>query len=188
MTLTVETSAGCVAATLKLGRAIGRLARPGDVIALYGELGAGKTQLVKGIAAGAGYRDSRNVTSPSFILVNEYRGHPSRASGPKGLTIYHVDAYRLKGLCTASPPDPVSQLRDELGWDELFHSDGLCVVEWADRVADLLPTERLDIRMEHESPTRRKITLIPHGARYEKLVHSLKLPLSSGPAHERRQR
>ncbi len=166
MTRTFETRAACLADTLKLGRAIGRLARPGDVIALYGELGAGKTHLVKGIAAGAGYREGRNVTSPSFTLVNEYRGRPSRASGPKGLTIYHVDAYRLKN----SAPDFASH---DLGWDELFHGDGLCVVEWAERVADLLPAERLDIVMEHESPDKRTITLTPRGARYEKLVKAL---------------
>jgi tRNA threonylcarbamoyladenosine biosynthesis protein TsaE len=148
--------------TMKLGRAIGRLAGPGDVIALYGELGAGKTHLTKGIAAGAGYRESRNVTSPSFILVNEYRGR---------VPIYHVDAYRLKGRCDASSPDPGSC---DLGWDEFFHSDAICIVEWADRVTDLLPAERLDVLMEHESPTRRRITLTPHGARYEGLIKKLR--------------
>lgn len=164
LTRIVQTGVAGVAATLRLGRAIGRLARAGDVIALYGELGAGKTQLTKGIAAGAGFRQSRNVTSPSFVLINEYPGR---------LTIYHVDAYRLKGLCGAASPDPVPQLRDDLGWDELFYGDGICIVEWADRVADILPAERLDIVMEHEAPEKRRIRLAPRGARYEALVEAL---------------
>lgn len=180
MTRTIETNVAGVAATLRLGRAIGRLARAGDVIALYGELGAGKTVLTKGIAAGAGFRQSRNVTSPSFVLINEYPGR---------LTIYHVDAYRLKGLCSAASPDPAC----DLGWDELFYGDGICIVEWADRVADILPAERLDIVMEHEASAKkgtinfskrrksrmspfsmRRIRLAPRGARYEALVEALR--------------
>jgi tRNA threonylcarbamoyladenosine biosynthesis protein TsaE len=141
--------------TRRLGHALGRLARPGDVLALYGELGAGKTQLTKGIAVGAGFRQSRTVTSPSFVLVHEYAGR---------LPIYHVDAYRLKG----------GRALLDLGGDELLYGEGLCIVEWADHVAGALPQERLDILLEHEAPETRRIQLIPRGKRYEEMVGALR--------------
>lgn len=108
-----------VEATIAIGRDIGRKARPGDAIALVGELGAGKTQLVKGIAAGIGAPN--DVTSPTFTLIHEYTGGR--------VPVYHFDFYRIETTEEAA----------RLGLDEYFYSDGICVVEWADRFPALLP-------------------------------------------------
>jgi len=133
--------------TLALGRRLGERAAPGDVIALTGDLGTGKTVLAKGLAVGAGVRHERLVTSPTFVLVHEYAGR---------LPVFHVDAYRLHGA-----RDLVA-----LGADEWFFGEGLCIVEWADRVREALPAERLDVHLEHLGPTRRRLILTPRGARY----------------------
>jgi len=161
--------------TLRFGRAIGRLARAGDVFALYGQLGSGKTHLVKGIAAGAGFRFEREVTSPSFVLVHEYRGR---------LPIYHFDAYRLRSG---------TQLFD-IGCDEFFYGDGISIVEWADRVQEALPDGRLDIELRHAGESAslarrpcppaggqaswRTMLLTPRGARYEEILRALRKPCS----------
>ncbi len=116
-----------------VGRALGSLLEQGHVVALIGPLGAGKTTLVKGIAAGAGVRDLRQVNSPTFVIVNEYEGH--LRSEP--LPIYHIDVYRLRG----------SEDLDAIGFDEMCRG-GVVIVEWADRVIDLLPADRLTITIE----------------------------------------
>lgn len=112
--------------TDRLGAALAKALPPGTVVALVGTLGAGKTRLVQAVAAAVGVPRA-DVTSPTFVLVNEYTGGR--------LPIYHFDTYRLK--------DDDEFLN--LGPDEYFDSNGLTFVEWADRVADLLPTERLEI-------------------------------------------
>ena len=106
--------------TIELGRRLGRLLGPGYVVALTGELGAGKTCLTKGIALGLGVADARAVRSPTFVLISEYRGR---------LTLYHVDAYRLHG-----PAD-----FEALGATEILTSGAVTVIEWADRVEGALP-------------------------------------------------
>jgi len=111
--------------TLAIGRALGRAAEPGLVVALIGPLGAGKTQLVRGVADGLEVADSRVVSSPTFVLIQEYAGR---------LPIFHFDTYRL------TRPE---QFRD-LGPEEYFEGDGLCLVEWADRVFEYLPPDHLD--------------------------------------------
>ncbi len=127
--------------TLQLGRALGAAIEPRDVLALYGPLGAGKTQLVKGIAAGLGVPEDEPVVSPTFVLVREYRGR---------LRLYHLDAYRLRGA-------------DELmniGWDEMLEdSDAAVVLEWADRVETALPPSSWRIELEHAGPQARTITI-----------------------------
>ena len=120
-----------VAATQDRGRRLGAALRPGDVVALIGPLGSGKTTLVKGVAAGAGVADLRQVNSPTFVIVNEYEG-----AGSDPLRIYHIDTYRLRG------PDDL----EAIGFDEMCRT-GAVLVEWADRVADLLPEDRLTIRL-----------------------------------------
>lgn len=112
--------------TDRLGAALANALPPGTVVALIGTLGAGKTRLVQAVAAAVGVRRA-DVTSPTFVLVNEYTGGR--------LPIFHFDTYRLK--------DDDEFLN--LGPDEYFDSNGLTFVEWADRVADLLPAERLEI-------------------------------------------
>jgi tRNA threonylcarbamoyladenosine biosynthesis protein TsaE len=134
------------AETEALGARLGSALRSGDVVALIGPLGAGKTQLTKGIAAGAGA--SEQVTSPTFKLVNEYAGR---------IPLYHLDAYRLGGA-----DDLVA-----LGCDELFEGDGAAVVEWADRVEDALPADclRIEIGIAGADARRLTITAVGDGAR-----------------------
>lgn len=117
----------------------------GDVIALIGPLGAGKTVLVKGIAEGAGVTDPRRVTSPTFVIVNEYDGR---------LHLYHVDAYRLSG----------ERELEALGIDE-FAERGAILIEWADRVPGILPEERLIIHIEPTGEQSRELQLAATGKR-----------------------
>lgn len=124
--------------TIGLGREIGKLLVPGDVIALVGELGTGKTCLTKGIARGLGVPPDQFVRSASFVLVNRYDGvYP----------IWHIDAYRLDG-----PLDFVA-----LGYEELIDSGCIAVIEWAERASDLLPARAIQISFEHIAPTERRI-------------------------------
>jgi tRNA threonylcarbamoyladenosine biosynthesis protein TsaE len=146
--LIVETQS--VAETLALGERIGRALRPNSVIALVGTLGSGKTHLVKGIARGNGVPDDVPVTSPTFVLVNEYPGR---------LHLYHIDAYRLRG-----PADLAA-----LGFDEMAASGGAVIIEWADRVAELLPDDHLHIGIDITGPLCRRLTMAAHG------VHSARL-------------
>jgi tRNA threonylcarbamoyladenosine biosynthesis protein TsaE len=138
-------------ATAAIGRRLGALLFPGAVVALLGTLGAGKTQLVRAIAEGAGIADSRVVSSPTFVLIQEYE-----ARWP----IYHFDAYRLRGA---------AELFD-LGVHEYFEGRGVCLVEWADRVEECLPAEHLRIVLEVTGETSRRLTLTGRGERYEALL------------------
>jgi tRNA threonylcarbamoyladenosine biosynthesis protein TsaE len=126
--------------TERLGAALAAVVPPGTVVGLIGTLGAGKTRLVQAAAAALGVPPGR-VTSPTFVLVNEYTGGR--------LPVYHFDIYRIKD-------------EDEflaLGPDEYFESAGITFVEWADRVAELLPADRLEITLEVAGETRRSITI-----------------------------
>ncbi len=113
--------------TREIGRCIGALARAGTVIALNGELGAGKTVLAKGIAQGLGVHG--DVISPSYVLMNIYPGR---------LNLYHFDFYRLEN----------EEELLELGLEEYFYGDGVVVVEWADKFPGILPAKRLEIEMK----------------------------------------
>jgi tRNA threonylcarbamoyladenosine biosynthesis protein TsaE len=137
--------------TQRLGRALAEVLPPGTVVGLVGTLGAGKTRLVQAVATALGVLPG-NVTSPTFVLVNEYSG---------GRTpIYHFDTYRLK--------DGDEFL--ELGPGEYFDSNGLVFIEWADRVARLLPEERLEIIFDVIGAESRRITLIGTTPEMEELV------------------
>ena len=114
--------------TEKLGEAIGRAAAPGTVIALIGDLGTGKTTLTKSIARGLGVIET--VTSPTFNIIREYR------SGR--IPLFHFDVYRI------GDPDEMF----ELGYEEYFYGDGVCVVEWADIIEELLPEDAVIIRID----------------------------------------
>lgn len=114
--------------------------KPGDVVALEGELGSGKTQFVQGLARGLGVSESGYVRSPSFIILNEYRGR---------LPLYHFDFYRLH-----RPSD-----LDDLGMEEYFDGKGITVIEWADRFPGALPKRAIHIKFEIIDETRRKISL-----------------------------
>ena len=142
------------AETRKLGVALGRHAQPGSVIALVGPLGAGKTQLAKGVAEGLGVTSV--VNSPTFILMNEHVGR---------LRLFHVDAYRLD-----DPEEALAAgLLDERG------AEGVTVVEWADRLDGWLPLDRLDIELEMDArgpPDRRRIAWQAHGGAHARLVEA----------------
>jgi tRNA threonylcarbamoyladenosine biosynthesis protein TsaE len=142
-----------LAETDALGSRLAGLLAPGSVLALDGPLGAGKTRLVQAIAAALGV-DPAGVTSPTFVLVNEYHGR---------LPMYHFDAYRLA--------DDDEFL--ELGPEEYFEGQGLSLVEWAGRVERCLPEERLEIQIEVTGPCSRRFVIRGHGPRYEAIVASL---------------
>ena len=127
---------------------------PGDVVALAGELGAGKTCLVKGLALGLGVADARAVRSPTFVLISEYRGR---------MTLYHVDAYRLHGAADL----------EALGSAEMMTSGGVTAIEWADRVEGALPEEHLRVECAHAGETRRTFRAVARGARYEVVLDRL---------------
>lgn len=124
--------------TFNLGVQLARLLTPGTAVSLEGDLGAGKTALVKGIAKGLGIRDT--VTSPTFTLVNSYEGNT---------TLHHFDVYRI---------DDPEELY-EIGWEEYFNPNDVCVVEWGDRVAEMLPpgTIRIRIIRDEAQPDKRTI-------------------------------
>lgn len=125
--------------TIELGQRIGQQLKGGEVIAICGPLGSGKTHLIKGIVAGTGARDRRSVTSPTFVIVNEYAGK---------LHIYHVDAYRLNSV-------------DEfemIGFDDFCYPGSVVLIEWADKVEAALQTmDYIRIEISHVGETNRKI-------------------------------
>lgn len=137
--------------TERLGAALASVLPPGTSIGLIGTLGAGKTRLVQAVATALGVPRA-NVTSPTFVLVNEYAGG--------SMPVYHFDTYRLK--------DDDEFLN--LGPDEYFDSNGVTFVEWADRVAKLLPDERLEITIEVTGESQRRISIRGTSARTEKLA------------------
>lgn len=128
-------------ATLEIGRRLGFALEAGHVVGLIGPLGSGKTTLVKGVAEGAGVRDLRLVNSPTFVIINQYEGLGRRPPLP----IHHVDTYRLGG----------SEDLEALGFEELC-VDGAVVIEWAERVCDLLPADVLTITIEPIDENRRR--------------------------------
>ncbi len=146
--------------TVTLGTALGRLLRPGDVLGLDGELGAGKTRLVRGIAEGLGL-DPSQVSSPTYVLIHEYT-RPSGTSGTTGESsrfveapLFHVDAYRLSG------PEEL----DSLGWERMMDAFGVVVVEWAERIAGALAQEPsfARVRIQAEGESSRRLDLVAPG-------------------------
>ena len=125
--------------TIELGRKIGALLVKGDVLAMTGTLAAGKTTLTKGIAQALGVDD--NVTSPTCCLISEYEG--------KKLPLYHMDVYRLEGAEDFA----------NLGVDDMLYGDGVCVVEWSEKVASELPERTIKITIEPLEGSERKITI-----------------------------
>jgi tRNA threonylcarbamoyladenosine biosynthesis protein TsaE len=136
--------------TRRVGMRLGVMLRPGDLICLVGDLGSGKTTLVQGIAAGWGSLD--RATSPTFVIVNQYR----RLDGGK---FYHMDAYRLSG-----PPEAAA-----LDLDALLET-GPLVIEWAERIKEALPDERLWITLQWVNDEQRDFILSARGERYQNLL------------------
>jgi tRNA threonylcarbamoyladenosine biosynthesis protein TsaE len=143
-----------LAGTAAFGHRLAALLFPGDLVALVGPLGAGKTHLVRAIAEGLGIADRRAVSSPTFVLIQEY---------PARLPIYHFDAYRLRSAAEFT----------ELGVHEYFQGDGVSLVEWADRVRECLGQEFLQIALAVTGETSRRIAVEGHGQRYVSIVQKL---------------
>ena len=137
-------------ATQALGERIGRVCEGGEVLALIGQLGTGKTCLTKGVAAGLGVPPD-SVASPTFALIHEYAGR---------LPVCHADLYRL------TPQDALNGL----GLEEYLQPPRVTLIEWADRAPAVLPQEYLRVLLEHMGGDRRRITVAPHGTRYEALL------------------
>ena len=133
-----------------IGKRIGRVLRKGDVIALIGDLGAGKTAFVHGVVSGLGV-PSGLVTSPTFMLMHRYEGR---------LPLTHMDLYRLK-----SPEEA-----EAIGLVDAFDEDGVVAIEWADRFPTLLPSDRLEVRLAHRTFTTRSVQFMAHGIRSHSLL------------------
>jgi tRNA threonylcarbamoyladenosine biosynthesis protein TsaE len=136
------------ACSYAIGRKIAQLLEPGDVLALRGELGAGKTFLARAIAHGLGVPASVPITSPTFTFINEYDGR---------LHLAHIDLYRLTG------PDDL----ETLAWQEAMYGKGAAVIEWPERMGGLIPEDRWDLEIEITGDESRTFTLSPCGASNE---------------------
>lgn len=142
--------------TINLGKNIAGLLKKGDILCLCGELGSGKTILVKGIASGLGI-NPRRIISPSFVLIREYKNKNK-------LPFYHFDLFRLK-----KSKDILN-----LGYEEYLYGDGITAVEWADRLRSLMPSDYLKIELEIMGRNKRKIKFISFGRRYKKIIEQLR--------------
>ncbi|MBX9976518.1 tRNA (adenosine(37)-N6)-threonylcarbamoyltransferase complex ATPase subunit type 1 TsaE [Cytobacillus firmus] len=138
--------------TMAFSERLGSLLQPGDVLALEGDLGAGKTTFTKGLAKGLNI--TRNVNSPTFTIIKEYQGR---------LSLYHMDVYRVEDSF------------EDLGFDEYFEGNGVTVVEWAHLVKEQLPEELLTIYLYLDDNDSRKLVLEPNGKRYEELCKEIML-------------
>lgn len=141
----VEVISSSVEETQAFGEQLGRVLRAGDVVALQGELGTGKTMLIQGIARGLG-RDPNTIKSPTFVLMREYPGE---------VPLVHIDGYRLEGA------PAVAWLDMEL----IFSPEKITLIEWAERFEGCLPADRIELRLAHKTTNQRRITLVEHGPR-----------------------
>lgn len=136
--------------TIALGNQLGKLLQPNMLLTLSGDLGAGKTTFTKGIGEGLGIK--KVINSPTFTILKQYQGR---------LNLSHFDAYRLEGQ------------DDDLGFEEIFDSDDVCVVEWANFIEDILPPERLEIEIRKVDENKRNIIFKANSKKYEKIVEAL---------------
>lgn len=139
--------------TEEFGIRLGKLLKSGDIVCLNGDLGAGKTTMTKSIGIGLDIKEY--ITSPTFTLINMYRGR---------MVVYHFDVYRLEN---------VDELYD-LGFDEYFYGDGVCIIEWAEKIKKLLPEDRIIIDIKKSDQEDERILHISgHGKRYEEIIKEL---------------
>lgn len=139
--------------TEEFGIRLGGLLKAGDILCLNGDLGAGKTTLTKSIGIGLGVEEY--ITSPTFALINQYSGR---------MPVYHFDVYRLENS---------DELYD-LGFDEYFYGNGVCIIEWADKIDRMIPKERITLDIEKgRDEDSRIIKLTGYGDRYDKLVKEM---------------
>jgi tRNA threonylcarbamoyladenosine biosynthesis protein TsaE len=154
----MKTTTSSAEETRALGRALAGVLRPGDVVVLAGDLGAGKTTFAQGVARGLGVYEP--VTSPTFTIVHQYEGH---------VPVAHVDVYRL---------ETIAELHD-LGFEEVLDDGRVTLVEWGDMVAQALPRERLAVRIEiGAGDDERFVTFSSHGARWRERLPLLEQALA----------
>ena len=162
MTYTIPTHSA--AETFRLGQQVGRLLASGQVLALQGDLGAGKTVLTQGIAQGLGI--TKRVTSPTFTLVSEYER-------PNGDLLIHIDCYRL-GSPTQTDGSAEAAF---FGLEEIVdRSDAIVVIEWAERVAPLLPPDYLQINLSYDqtTPDQRQLQFLAHGPQSAAIIEGIR--------------
>jgi tRNA threonylcarbamoyladenosine biosynthesis protein TsaE len=147
--------------TVRLGESLGHCLKSGDFVALTGELGSGKTWFVKGLAKGLGVSPETAITSPSFALMNEYRGR---------IPFFHMDVYRLEKLSAFL----------STGLEEYFFEEGVVAVEWADRWPEILPLSRVSVRMEILNKVSRRIVLSGAHLRAVEILRELEHQLKRG--------
>jgi tRNA threonylcarbamoyladenosine biosynthesis protein TsaE len=145
--------------TWKIGEMLGSRLDAGDTVCLYGDLGAGKTSFSYGIALGLEVEE-QYITSPTFTFVNEYQGR---------VPFYHIDLYRL------TEPDELHNI----GFEDYIDSDGVTVIEWAERAEDELPAECLSVYLSYVNDHSREIGFLAEGERYEKLLDDLSKELKT---------
>lgn len=141
--------------TRRLGNKLGKLVSAGHVVALIGELGAGKTRWAQGMGQGLNLPDDDIVNSPTYTFINQYQGR---------LPFYHIDVYRLGTLEEA----------DTLGLDDYIYGDGVCLIEWANRIAETLPPDRLEVELHHLGSTRRRVIMRAIGTTHQTLLDEFK--------------
>ncbi len=146
--------------TRAIGAQLGTLLQAGDLVALSGDLGAGKTCCIQGIAGGLGIYDELTVTSPTYTLIHEYQGN---------VPIYHFDVYRLSNE---------EDLYD-LGYEEYFYGDGVTLIEWADRIHSFLPDDHLALHLHLHHDGVRRLQFQATGSRAQEVLHAFANRLSS---------
>lgn len=124
--------------TIELGKRLGKVLTKGSIIGFFGDLGSGKTTMIKGVAQGLGVNEL--VKSPSFVVVTEYKGR---------LPVYHIDLYRIAD----------SNELPEIGFDQYLYGEGISLIEWAERAGNLLPTDAVKVKFEIINHNQRSITI-----------------------------
>ena len=137
--------------TREIGFKLGKLLKPGSIVCLIGDLGAGKTTMTQSLAEALEVDDY--ITSPTFTIVNEYEGK---------MPLYHFDVYRIG----------CSEEMYDIGFDEYINGEGVCIIEWANIIEDILPDDYLKIELKYKD-IGREMTLIHYGEEYEKIVEEL---------------
>jgi tRNA threonylcarbamoyladenosine biosynthesis protein TsaE len=140
--------------TYALGKILGESAEKGDLIALIGDLGTGKTCLTQGIARGLGVPETYPITSPTFTLINEYPGRH---------ILYHLDVYRLSG----------AHDMEDMGYEDYFYGKGITVIEWAEKIREILPGHTLYVHLTYKGDTEREVSMEGEDGQMEKILKAL---------------
>lgn len=141
--------------TKRWGRKFGAFLKEGDVVALVGDLGSGKTTFTKGVAEGLGVKGAKYVNSPSFVIIKEYEGK---------LPLYHFDLYRLNDFSGI----------ETTGYEEYLWGNGVCVIEWAEKILHLLPKRYIELKIHFTDDDKRLLEFMPKGSGYKEMIRKLK--------------